>query len=107
MEPLKRLGWKHNEVHLCAMSFVDNLFFVGKTAFNATSMGDIFEKYLKHTWAQNIKPDSKEAMPIFASDQCDVVDSTWKLAQSMTILGQTLNNRGSIAEDFNTTTVKM
>ena len=97
---LLQLGWQHNDAHFCSMSFVDNSFFVASTVHRATSMATIFEQHLLQHWGQSIKPDSKECLPCFGSDDTELVDESWKFMSTMRVLGQLINNRGSIAKGF-------
>ena len=106
-DELLGLSWQYNDIHLCALSFVDNLFFVSKTAYQATFMATLFERHLHSHWAQKIKPDSKECMPCFGIEEDEPIDDTWTMMCSMKVLGHILNNRCSVIDDFNCTVGKI
>lgn len=84
---LTDLCWNHDPVHLVASTLVDNLFFLGPSAYNATCMADLFEEVLRRDWKQTIKPSSKLVLPTFGN--CEVVPyrPSWTVVDSMLVLG--------------------
>ena len=103
----RKFAWSHEGVTLAVASFVDNLFFVAPTAWKATRMGDLFAESLLLHWDQEIKPTSRQVLPVFGAEVTDVTSESWEMVSCMQVLGHAIDNRGSIDRDFRMTQIKM
>ena len=103
----RQLAWSHEGVTLAVASFVDNLYFVAPTAWKATRMADLFAEALSQWWDQDIKPTSRQVLPVFGAETSDVTSDAWEVLSCMTVLGHAIDNRGSVDKDFRVTQTKM
>ena len=103
----RKLAWSFEGVTLAVASFVDNLYFVAPTAWKATRMADLFAEGVSQNWDQDIKPTSRQVLPVFGAEATDVTSEAWETLSCMKVLGHAIDNRGSIDMDFRLTQTKM
>ena len=107
LDDFLKLAWFYEGVALAAATFVDNVYFMSTSVGKATQMADLFEERLLHDWCQHIKPSSKEVLPVFGAPHTEPTSEAWKVLSSMSVLGQIIQNTGSIDEDFRQTEIRM
>ena len=64
---LKSHAFEVEDKYFVACTFVDNVIFCGRSVWDATFMGDMFEDYLLERWGQQIKVSSRMVMPTFGN----------------------------------------
>jgi len=107
LDELTELCWKQREVKLVASTFVDNVFFVGSSVYNATGMGDLFEESLRRNWNQAIKPSSKVVLPTFGNAEVIPHGPSWTVVDSMVVLGHTVEANGAVNMDYDASAKRM
>ena len=101
------LCWTRAPVHLVASTFVDNVFFLGSSVYNATCMADLFEEVLRRDWKQSIKPSSKEVLPTFGNGEVIPHGPSWSVVESMVVLGHVVESNGAVNLDYASTARRM
>ena len=70
-------------------------------------MGDIFNEALQRDWSQSVKPSSKEVQARKGCQDLEPHDESWDVVRSMVVLGQVVQNKGAVNEDYDERVRKM
>ena len=104
------VGTRHGEIDdFCNGSFlqtsvyVDNLYSVGRSAYDVTSVLEDFGRELRNAWRCDLKPSSKEFLVAKGNPNDVPVDLTWKQLGCMRALGHYLQDDGSTEACYNYT----
>ena len=83
--------------------YIDNLYSVGKSAHDTTSVLEDFGRELRQRWRCLLKPSSKEVMVAKGNSNHTPADSTWKSLECMRALGHLIQHDGGINVCFDFT----
>ena len=78
---------------LCIMTYVDNIFALGKDLRQSIEMCTKFEEVLAEQWGLVIKPDSRECLQPRGASQTPPVG--WSLREHLKVLGHVISYDGS------------
>ena len=80
-------------------TWVDNCYAISYSASGVVRILNQAEEYLQQDWGLEIKPSSREVMPVIGHDE-DLDDDKWPIVKSMKCLGHLLEANGSVEQCF-------